>query len=93
MTYSDLVAANEARLRVEFIHIVDNNSLQEYYSVLTNLHCDFGIMPDLMSHYHGRKKSIYKKKINFYRKLTGRRFKLVRTANCSGYTRLVYSLV
>lgn len=93
MTYQDLVRLHKDKIRLKFLVVIDNNTLRKSYAVYTNLHCDYGLVGEMLNHYHGNKKSKFRERCNFYKKTTGRRWKLVGTDNDTNYTRLVYSLV
>lgn len=92
MNYWELVAANKDRIVVEYKRCINDETLLSSYSFSTNLHCDFGICDKQMRSEFLTKKRKFNKLVQQYQKATGKKFKLVRTENDLGYTRLVYSL-
>ena len=90
--YNKLVLANKDKLKLKIMKIIDDKSLIITYSILTNLHVDFGICGEMLSCFHSTSKGRFNKRIASYQNLTGRKIKLVGTDNSLGYTRLIYSI-
>ena len=87
-----MVLQNRDSIIIEFCKIIDDKTLQVSYLITTNLHCDFGIGKDQLTHFSGTKKGKYNKLIAYYKKMLGFRIKLLRTDNSYGYTRIYYRL-
>lgn len=92
MTYAELIVKNRDRLIIECFKIIHNETLTQTYSIYTNLDCDYGISPTLLSSLFTHKKSKFRKRLAELRKLTGFKIKLVRVNNDNSYTRLIYRM-
>ena len=90
--YFNLVEKNKANFRLEYLLIINDETAQVSYSILTNLHCDFGIQSNLMAHMHTTRRSKIRKALASYQRATGKKLRLSETRNSLGYTRLVYTL-
>lgn len=94
MTYLEMVEANKDKIIVEYKRCINDENMHSYYFFFTNLHCEFGLCDQMfqISTVGMTKKREFNKKLQQYQKVTGKKFKLVRTENSLGYTRLVYRL-
>lgn len=92
-TYFDIVFEKRHNIIVEAKRIIDDKTLQQTYSISTNLHLDRGICDEMFNSFHGTKKRDFNKQIQQYQKAIGGKFKLVATNNSLGYTRLIYRLI
>lgn len=93
MSYFDLVRKYKDTFYLRYMIIVNDKTAQIGYSILTNLHCDYGTsLDELYSSLHTSKKSKVNKMLSQYKKATGKKIRLTGTDNGLGYTRLVYEL-
>lgn len=90
--YFSKVQANKDKFYLKYMIIVDNNTAQVTYSILTNLHMMYGCTSELYSRLFTTKKGKANKALSQYKKATGKKLKLTGTDNNLGYTRLVYEL-
>lgn len=90
MFYSDLVRSNASKAEFYFIKIIDNKTLQVHYSILTNLHLDYGVCDNLFSHFRGSSWRKYRKRVQEIKQAGNYKVKLFKTDNDANYTRLVY---
>lgn len=91
-TYNELVKANKDNIIIEYKIIIDNSTLKYFYSISTNLHCDFGICDEMMNCFSSASKSKFNRQMSEYKRLSGLKSKLVKTENDDRYTRLVYRI-
>lgn len=92
-TYTEMLRQYANTIEVECIVSIDDKTLRKSYSIYQNLHLDFGIVCDSMfKHTHTTSKRKYNKEIRAIKQATGRKFKLSKTNNGLGYTRLIYTL-
>lgn len=92
MTYAELIIKNREKLKIEIIFSIDDETLIQFCSIYTNLHCSFGISETMLNAFHSSNKNKTRKRIAFYKKLTGYKMKLTKTDNSLGYTRLIYTM-
>lgn len=92
-TYIAMLRQYASAIEVECIVSIDDKTLRKSYSIYQNLHLDFGIVcGSMFKHMHTTSKRKYNKEIQVIKQATGRKFKLSKTNNSLGYTRLVYAL-
>ena len=92
-TYIEMLRQWANDLEVECIVSIDDKTMQKRYSIYLNLHIDVGICAgELFKHMHTASKREYNKEVLIIKQATGRKFKLSRTNNSLGYTRLIYTL-
>ena len=92
MTYAELIIKNREKLKIEIIFAIDDKTLRQSCSIYTNLHCDFGISEAMFNSFYSSSKNKIRKRIAFYKKLTGYKMKLTKTDNSLGRTRLIYTM-
>lgn len=92
-TYIEMIRQYVDELEVECIVSIDDKTMQKRYSIYSNLHTDVGICAgEMFKHIHTASKREYNKEVQMIKQATGRKFKLSRTNNSLGYTRLIYTL-
>lgn len=92
-TYIEMLRQYANDLEVECIVSIDDKTMQKRYSIYSNLHMAAGICAgELFKHMHTTSKREYNKEVQRIKQATGRKFKLSRTNNSLGYTRLIYTL-
>tara|TARA_R110000744_G_C19371770_1_gene563264 strand:+ start:87448 stop:87732 length:285 start_codon:yes stop_codon:yes gene_type:complete len=92
MNYFDMVGKNKDNIVIEFMKIIDNETLKVSYSFSTNLHADFGISDRMYSSWFGTSKRKANRLVSDYKKAVGFKMRLCRVNNDKAFTRLIYSI-
>jgi hypothetical protein len=92
MDYLTFCDQNKDKVKFELMRIIDNKTLHEYRSILSNVMCDglnYYIANEMVSLPFTRRD--FRRRVNSLALIFGRKPKLVRTSNDAQYTRLIYA--